>query len=1293
MAKEVSLFEHNEKAYEALVSSLEDNSLAFIEHATGTGKSFILLKYLYTKMREKGIFFVTRHYEMLEQLFHEQMETLGLSKEDFVKFDSTIYPNILDLDMNEVIQNYDCIVWDEAHHCGAPQWSVKVNEIKELVKNTPGKVMIGATATRIRYLDDYMDVAEKFFDGNVVSVLSVTRAILKNLLPAPLIIMTAQSCLERIEKVQKKLHKVPQVPTVQYYQNMVSEMQKRLMDEFYVGNILKKYGVQQGEKYIVFCSDIKDLKRKMQDAQEWFKDIGPIEMFCAHSEQKRTVNVEQIASFSKKREATSLMFAVDIFNEGFHIDGVDGILVFRKTKSPIIYWQQLGRALSFSARKKQIKIYDFANNTSDNKIVYELYKEMLEEARRLIVEDPENKTLYMEILSHFQIVDQTTSILEKLQEIENKIDQEFIIKDRVNLAIYKLEEYRSFYPTTDFNEELKGNRLVYEYVRAYNYICEVEDYLTVEQVQKLQSLHIRFTSKIDLPSNKRLELLGDSKTFKELEEKKLNDFISSYINFCKENNRRPTIHDDRELYLSYRSYLINLSRSKLNRLLAQIPFRLTLEETILLGNYPSRDDINAYIEAIKLKVNQNHSLDAVEIKVLKKISHVISQKDTELLQYLEKYTDIHYQIEVAIATIKNYQEQNDILNTKDYKKALNTIKRFAFRITNRQFAQLLELGIKLPPKINMTMEKRLQELNGFDSFYEKKQHENNGIIKSYLLFLQEHKRRPNLANEQEAKLVSEYEKQMFRTIAKSMRKITSLLIQFQIPLTLEESILTGNVVDIKDVESFILKTRNKLMANEQVTSEELKMLRAIEKNQYPLRLDISSFIKMVVTINEIDKMLQNYTSGSMNDLQKKNLLHSIFHRGRFLTRQHVQKLQALQISVPTEITDSFSRFPNFINVFEKEIREQMDFWNQFLEYLKNNGSYPEKDTNFMQKYRQYLGYASKEMAQQLLNQIKALGIKLGIEERILLQETSKAESIAYFEKVKEKAQNNEKIDSLEIRICRLLDKTLSVQYSDRVIPSQLRQTNDLENSIVRNIQASIRLNPIAPIDLENNYSLSRQNKRKLEVYRVNILGNKVFGDILRIIKKEKKPIAEVIDENLQSIYNSIAGSQDLDSENEFLFHQIRELDREYTLRQRGIAISEFVVRYIEFIQKSNGVRPNVSSEDEEESNLAITYESVHDLLDSKDIQKIERALKTSIHSADVETFFPRFIDFINEFGRFPCGNSDNSTEVHLNTLFQNIGSSLSKEQNEEIKKLRKIYGRATILANLEFSKKRSKPKS
>lgn len=52
----VHLLPHNEEAFIKLKKCLEDNQLVAINHATGTGKSFIILKYLYEN-KDKRIYF------------------------------------------------------------------------------------------------------------------------------------------------------------------------------------------------------------------------------------------------------------------------------------------------------------------------------------------------------------------------------------------------------------------------------------------------------------------------------------------------------------------------------------------------------------------------------------------------------------------------------------------------------------------------------------------------------------------------------------------------------------------------------------------------------------------------------------------------------------------------------------------------------------------------------------------------------------------------------------------------------------------------------------------------------------------------------------------------------------------------------------------------------------------------------------------------------------------------------------------------------------------------------------
>ncbi|MDE5630722.1 MAG: DEAD/DEAH box helicase family protein, partial [Bacilli bacterium] len=522
--EDIKLFEHNEKAYKSLVKSLLEYPLSFIEHATGTGKSFIILKYLYAKMRKKRILFISLHDEMFEQLFGKQMHTLGMKREDFFKFDTLLYHNLTKLDPKKVVEDYDCIVFDEAHHCGAKEWSKIVEGIKEEVLKQKDKYMVGLTATSIRYLDNYLDVCEKFFNGHCASRLSVAEAILRSLLPAPLYINSIISCKDKYERLKRKLEKLPRTQEILDIWDRLEEIGTDIEDNSSVADLLMKYDVRPGEKYIVFCKNKADLRLKMQVAQDWFRNIGEVKMFQAHSSQKKSVNSEQIKAFEEKRDEISLMFAIDIFNEGFHIDDLDGILMFRKTMSPIIYLQQIGRALSFSSRKKQIKIFDFVDNISENDVIRELYKELVNAAKQLVKEEPENKKFYEEIIKRFQIVDYTSTTMENLDNIESYLDENFTFRNSIIRAISLLQEYKNNFPHNDIQKDIKYGRLAPEYLNAYEHLIAMDQYLTLSNVEAIIALNLDFNGEIFLDIDARRESLCGHESFHELEIAKFNEF-------------------------------------------------------------------------------------------------------------------------------------------------------------------------------------------------------------------------------------------------------------------------------------------------------------------------------------------------------------------------------------------------------------------------------------------------------------------------------------------------------------------------------------------------------------------------------------------------------------------------------------------------------------------------------------------------------------------------------------------------------------------------------------------------
>ena len=67
-----------------------------------------------------------------------------------------------------------------------------------------------------------------------------------------------------------------------------------------------------------------------------------------------------------------------MLNEGVHIEDVSGVILLRPTVSPIIYKQQIGRALSASKTTNAV-IFDIVNNIDNLYSIDEIREEMRHE--------------------------------------------------------------------------------------------------------------------------------------------------------------------------------------------------------------------------------------------------------------------------------------------------------------------------------------------------------------------------------------------------------------------------------------------------------------------------------------------------------------------------------------------------------------------------------------------------------------------------------------------------------------------------------------------------------------------------------------------------------------------------------------------------------------------------------------------------------------------------------------------------------------------------------------------------
>ncbi|MBO4726458.1 MAG: DEAD/DEAH box helicase family protein, partial [Clostridia bacterium] len=110
----MELYQHNKEAYDKIQTMFQREDRVAIIHATGTGKSFISLQWLYDN-RDKKCLFLAPTYEILDQL-ERHMHSQNLSIKDFPNLECMIYDNLASLSKQALANlRVDNIVLDEFH--------------------------------------------------------------------------------------------------------------------------------------------------------------------------------------------------------------------------------------------------------------------------------------------------------------------------------------------------------------------------------------------------------------------------------------------------------------------------------------------------------------------------------------------------------------------------------------------------------------------------------------------------------------------------------------------------------------------------------------------------------------------------------------------------------------------------------------------------------------------------------------------------------------------------------------------------------------------------------------------------------------------------------------------------------------------------------------------------------------------------------------------------------------------------------------------------------------------------
>lgn len=351
----IKLFEHNETAYISAVRMLKETGKAAVIHPTGTGKSFIAFKLCYDNADKKICWLSPGEY-----IFKTQCENLAAAgsavPRNIAFFTYAKLMLMTDAELEEIKPDY--IILDEFHRCGAEMWGQGVKRLLNMYSDTP---VLGLTATNIRYLDNRRDMADELFNGNIASEMTLGEAIVRGILNPPKYVLSVFGYGNEFKKYEQKVKNTRSKAVRAEGEKYLDALKRALDKADGLDKVFAKHMPKRDGKYIVFCASFDHMNEMADKAKEWFAkvDTEP-HIYKAYSNDPATSKVFSAfkADVSKHLK---LLYSIDMLNEGIHVDDIDGVILLRPTVSPIIYKQQIGRALS-AGKKSNPVIFDIVLN-------------------------------------------------------------------------------------------------------------------------------------------------------------------------------------------------------------------------------------------------------------------------------------------------------------------------------------------------------------------------------------------------------------------------------------------------------------------------------------------------------------------------------------------------------------------------------------------------------------------------------------------------------------------------------------------------------------------------------------------------------------------------------------------------------------------------------------------------------------------------------------------------------------------------------------------------------------------
>ena len=467
MTNILDLYEHNIETFEKVKNTFKNGeSRVAILQATGTGKSYVSLRLAY-EYKDKKVLYISPSEAIIEHLksIITNNPNLNLEK-DFPNLEFRTYQSLINLSREELSKlDVDLLITDELHHLGAPVWGKRINDI---VETHPNMLLFGLSAYTVRdrgtiYERDMTNPeTEELFSGKVVSNYDLCDAMTDGVLPKPIYksaytrLLSLTNELEDIiskEKLTKKEY--------EEIKRLLEDTKRQITKAPGIPEMVRK-NVKKTGKYIYFCPSLSeenknDIDTIMEEVKEWFKDYDVI-FYKTTSKDKKEGQKNREAFYNDKdlngnstKKKLRIMFAINQYNEGVHAPDIDGVILGRATSSDIVYFEQIGRALSVKGKTKEQ--YDYYETLSREELI-KIAKEEDIEVKENITKDE-----IIERLLSPTIIDLTNNI-DFIEELQDNL------KDRVKEVQKSLGHSKRQIKIRDVNFDIEiENKDLFEILR------------------------------------------------------------------------------------------------------------------------------------------------------------------------------------------------------------------------------------------------------------------------------------------------------------------------------------------------------------------------------------------------------------------------------------------------------------------------------------------------------------------------------------------------------------------------------------------------------------------------------------------------------------------------------------------------------------------------------------------------------------------------------------------------------------------------------------------------------------